>query len=232
MNPVFYKNGVPAVAANVGDAITFDVPGYPRIWLFQMQDARTQYDGIVSVPIAPYTLQDRDAGFFRSWAYEVTADNKRGQLIGSTYLQVGAAGAAAGGGTTAAPGGTTVSTAACPQGICGPSQPIAPIYTGGPGVGGTPSVSITGGGGVIGPAVPLPQSGGGAPNPFASNLPGLGQPPAPGSPASQAAANLARDAGAGSTGVGFNLKDFITGPFGLVAAALVIGFLLLSKKGG
>jgi hypothetical protein len=125
--------------------------------------------------------------------------------------------------------------AGCTAGICGPvpiqSQPttqLVGVASGAPNAQGAYSVVTSGGGGTVANNLPL-QSGGLAPSPYSSDLPG----------ASTGAAIPSSTTSATSSGVlqagllsGFDFKTFFTGPMGLAIAGLVIVVLLLKNAKG
>lgn len=92
-NPQYYVNGQPTsegvCGESVGTTITFDVPGYNRAWIIVSQDGRFTFDGPMDLPMPPYALKcPQDVGFFQTAAYEITAEGKRGGVIGQTQFTV------------------------------------------------------------------------------------------------------------------------------------------------
>lgn len=58
----YYKNGIPTVNANIGDTITYDVPGHTpgTVFLVQANNGQPGYRGPFTVPMAPYLLTVKD----------------------------------------------------------------------------------------------------------------------------------------------------------------------------
>jgi len=122
--------------------------------------------------------------------------------------------------------------AGCSAGICGPSAPATVVQTGSPG--GTPASVITQGGGAstyVSPPGALPVAGGGSPNPFTSNLPGIGASLVGTSGGSPAPGSLAGGSSAGTPApmvAEFNLIEFAKGPLGILTIILVLTILILA----
>ncbi len=135
----------------------------------------------------------------------------------------------------------------CMGGICGPQIPgggsgtgIVPTTTsGGPGPGNQPpittSVVPTGGGVPVIPGTPSPY-GGSSPSPFGGQLPGFGgvasQTPTGNVPGAQGVGASGAPRVGSSPAMGFDFMQFLRGPMGVLTLVLVVGFLLLSRKGG
>ncbi len=87
----YTKNGVPVSAVLCGDVISFDVPGYSRIWLTQYQSGKIQFDGPFNLPMPDYRLVcDRDIGNFSATAYTLNSDGTHGDYLGNAFLTVNA----------------------------------------------------------------------------------------------------------------------------------------------
>jgi hypothetical protein len=119
----------------------------------------------------------------------------------------------------------------CTAGICGPvptpnlpTTPITAVPTGAPNAQGVTSVAVSGGSVSVGSALPL-MTGGLAPSPYSSDLPGA----VAASSATPPDGNAVLAAGVPSIPGTFNLKDFLTSKFALVAALLIISVLLLKN---
>ena len=151
----YMKNGQPVASFTVGDVMTFNVPGYSQVWLDQTQNGASQFSGPFPLPMAPYTLQARDAGTFQASVYELTPQGTRGRPIGTDSVQVVAALTLAPNlpplviQQTPAPGyapGSTPGSGAglLPSGVRTPSQP--PIIVSVPGGGSyiAPPIGVTG----------------------------------------------------------------------------------------
>jgi hypothetical protein len=135
----------------------------------------------------------------------------------------------------------------CMGGICGPQLPgggtgtgqVPTTTTGGAGPGNTPptttSIVPTGGAYPVIPGTASPY-GGGSPSPFGGQLPGFGgaQPtPTGAAPGAQGVgASGAPRPTSTAPAAGFDFSQFLRGPMGVLSLILVVGFLLLSRKGG
>ncbi len=87
----YLKNGVPVSAVLCGDVISFDVPGYSKVWLTQYQSGKIQFDGPFNLPMPDYRLVcDRDIGNFSATVYALNADGSHGDYLGNAFLTVGA----------------------------------------------------------------------------------------------------------------------------------------------
>ena len=57
----YYKNGIPVTTMQVGETVTYDVPGAPRqVYLVQTVNGVQSFNGPYSLPMAPYTLNVND----------------------------------------------------------------------------------------------------------------------------------------------------------------------------
>ena len=78
---MFFKNGIPVTQITVGDTVTYNVPGYSQIWLYQLKNGVQQFNGVYSVPVT-YTYTAQDVGHYDSYAYDLTGPNQTfGNLI-------------------------------------------------------------------------------------------------------------------------------------------------------
>ena len=87
-----YRDSMGNVITSIspGHTITFEVPGYTGIWLYQTRNGNTIYDAPYNVPMPPYILTDNDVGVYQVTAYELDSYGNKGKLIGSTTLTVSA----------------------------------------------------------------------------------------------------------------------------------------------
>lgn len=137
----FYNSqGQPISSIPCGQPYTFNVPGYNQVWLVQTHNGVSQYNGILPVPMAPFTANcSSEPGVYNAMVYTVV-NGQQGQYIGSTSLSVlsnalaptssaapNAPASAAGGGTVTTTSTTTTSTAAGTSGggASTVAQPIA-----------------------------------------------------------------------------------------------------------
>ncbi len=84
----YFKNGQAASVLYVGDVMTFNVPGYSKVWLDQKQNGTPQYSGPIDLPMPAYQLLPRDVGTFTASVYQLNAGGQKGQLIGTDSIQV------------------------------------------------------------------------------------------------------------------------------------------------
>lgn len=90
VQPVFKdQNGNPVGSVQVGQAYTFEVPGYTHVWLILTKDGQQTYNGPFDVPMPPYTAVDYDIGKYVATVY----DPDNGAPIGAAAFQVVAKGA-------------------------------------------------------------------------------------------------------------------------------------------
>lgn len=87
----YLKNGQPVDTLYVGDQMTFNVPGYSKIWLDQYQNGQLQYSGPFDLPMPPYTLLPRDVGSFTASIFELKPNGTKGDNIGTDRVTVLAA---------------------------------------------------------------------------------------------------------------------------------------------
>lgn len=82
--------GQQITSARCGEAIGFDVPGYDVVWLIQVQNGAQQFNGRLTVPMAPYPLScPGDVGQYETHVFELNdAGNGPGAPIFNTALTV------------------------------------------------------------------------------------------------------------------------------------------------
>jgi hypothetical protein len=86
----FNAAGFHITTAQVGDTITYNVPGQPAgtIWLEQYVNGALGYNGPFTIPMSPYTLSGKDQlGNWLSYAYTY-AGGKKGDLLEYSTLYV------------------------------------------------------------------------------------------------------------------------------------------------
>ncbi|MCI0618939.1 hypothetical protein L0244_38695 [bacterium] len=72
-----------------GQSITFEVPGYTRVWLSQLKDGVLNFDGPFDVPMSAYVLNcSTETGVYEIAVYELDANDVKGELIGQTTFRV------------------------------------------------------------------------------------------------------------------------------------------------
>lgn len=88
--PTFYNmNGQPITEALCGSSMTFDVPGYSRVWLSQLKNGTLHYDGPFNLPMPAYVLScTSDVGTYEIAVYEIDANDVKGVLIGQTTFTI------------------------------------------------------------------------------------------------------------------------------------------------
>lgn len=88
---MIYKGGIPVTQAHVGDTVVFNVPGYSSVWLYQLKDGVTQWNGPYNVPSQPYTFTQADIGHYDTYAYQLISEGAAqtwGTLIESGQVEV------------------------------------------------------------------------------------------------------------------------------------------------
>lgn len=86
-----YKNVNGQVITDIvcGQTITFDVPGYNRVWLSQLHNGALAHDGPFDVPMPPYIVNcQNETGIYEIAVYEIGAGDVKGKLIGQTTFTV------------------------------------------------------------------------------------------------------------------------------------------------
>lgn len=85
----FYNSaGTPISSIGCGQPYTFAVTGYSQVWLVQTHNGTPQYNGVLPVPMAPYTANcSSEPGLYQAMVYTVV-NGQQGQFIGSTSLSV------------------------------------------------------------------------------------------------------------------------------------------------
>lgn len=88
--PVFKDvNGTPITQIVCGNTINFDVAGYSQVWLQRLKNGVLDFDGVFSVPMAPYIVNcANDIGTYDIAVYEVDANGDKGNLIGQTTFAI------------------------------------------------------------------------------------------------------------------------------------------------
>jgi hypothetical protein len=73
-----------------GNSITFDVPGYNKVWLSQLRNGQLVFDGPFDVPMPPYIVNcQNETGVYDIAVYKlVTPGDTKGELIGTTTFTV------------------------------------------------------------------------------------------------------------------------------------------------
>jgi hypothetical protein len=89
-SPTFYDmNGQSISAITCGGSISFNVPGYSRVWLSQLKNGTLAYDGPFDLPMPAYIVNcANDIGTYDVAVYEIGADDMKGKLIGQTKFDV------------------------------------------------------------------------------------------------------------------------------------------------
>ena len=100
-SPTYYNASGQAVnEIECGNSISFDVPGYKRVWISQLKDGVLNYDGPFpqhqpELPMPLHVLNcATDIGVYDVAAYELNIDETgaylqtKGKLIGQTKLTV------------------------------------------------------------------------------------------------------------------------------------------------
>lgn len=87
--PEYLVNGQPVSSIPCGTPFTFDVPGYgPTIWLTETKNGVKTFDGLFTIPMAPYTsMCNQDEGAYEAAAFTVN-NNQPAQLIGTTSVTI------------------------------------------------------------------------------------------------------------------------------------------------
>lgn len=131
--PQYSVNGrvVYETVCDRSNTLGFTVPGLNRAWVTVTQNGITTFDGILDLPIAPYTFRcPEDIGLFRTAAFSLNADGSRGNQLGQVTLLVKAPAPA----TATAPAVTPPPMVAPPPAPTGTPPPIGspwylpPIY--------------------------------------------------------------------------------------------------------
>jgi hypothetical protein len=88
--PVFKNaNGAPITTMMCGNTMTFDVPGYTRVWMSQLKNGVLNFDGPFDLPMPPYIATcSGDVGVYDVAVYELDANENKGQLIGQTRFTI------------------------------------------------------------------------------------------------------------------------------------------------
>jgi len=88
--PTFYNmNGQPITEIVCGNSMTFDVPGYSRVWMSQLKNGTLHYDGPFNLPMPPYVLScSNDVGTYDIAVYVIDANDVKGELIGQTQFTI------------------------------------------------------------------------------------------------------------------------------------------------
>lgn len=73
-----------------GSTITFDVPGYNRVWLSQLKNGQLIFDAPFDVPMPPYILNcQNETGQYEIAVYKLESPGDiKGELIGQTTFTV------------------------------------------------------------------------------------------------------------------------------------------------
>lgn len=72
-----------------GNSVTFDVPGYTRVWLNRAKDGNLDYNQPFDLPMPPYVMScSADVGVYDIVVYEIDANGNKGALIGQTKFTV------------------------------------------------------------------------------------------------------------------------------------------------
>lgn len=88
--PVF-KNMSNQVISSIacGNSVIFDCPGYSMIWLTRTKNGVQDVNGPYAVPMPPYIMNcATDVGSYVLTAYQLTAANTQGALLGSVSFTV------------------------------------------------------------------------------------------------------------------------------------------------
>ncbi len=86
-----FKNASGQVITSItcGATMTFEVPGYSRVWLSQLKNGILDYDGPFNVPMPPYITQcSRDVAHYELAVYAIDSNNVKGKLIGQTSFVI------------------------------------------------------------------------------------------------------------------------------------------------
>ena len=88
--PTFYNmQGQAITEAVCGSSMTFDVPGYKRVWMSQLKNGTLNYDGPFNLPMPAYVLNcTNDVGAYDIAVYEIDANDVKGELIGQTRFAI------------------------------------------------------------------------------------------------------------------------------------------------
>lgn len=88
--PTFYDmQGNVITGAVCGSSMTFDVPGYKRVWMSQLKNGVLNYDGPFNLPMPPYVLNcSTDVGDYDIAVYEIDTNDVKGKLIGQTKFTI------------------------------------------------------------------------------------------------------------------------------------------------
>jgi len=88
--PTFYDiNGKSINAIVCGASVSFDVPGYKRVWMSQLKDGQLHFDAPFDLPMPLYIMNcSNDVGVYDVAVYEIDANDVKGKLIGQTTFVV------------------------------------------------------------------------------------------------------------------------------------------------
>ena len=89
-SPTFYDmNGQAISAITCGGSISFNVPGYSRVWLSRLKDGVLDFDQPFDLPMPLYVVNcANDVGAYDIAVYEIDANDVKGKLIGQTKFDV------------------------------------------------------------------------------------------------------------------------------------------------
>lgn len=88
--PTFYNmQGQPITEIVCGNSMTFNVPGYSRVWMSQLKNGTLNYDAPFNLPMPAYVVNcTNDIGVYDIAVYEIDANNVKGELIGQTKFTI------------------------------------------------------------------------------------------------------------------------------------------------
>jgi hypothetical protein len=88
--PVFRDaNGNIITQMTCGNSMTFDVSGYKQVYLSQLKNGVTSYEGVFNLPMQPYIAScSMDVGTYDMTVYEANPDGSKGALIGTTMFVI------------------------------------------------------------------------------------------------------------------------------------------------
>ena len=89
-SPTYYDmQGRAITTAMCGSSASFDVSGYKRVWLSLLKDGVLSFDAPHDLPMPPYVFScTNDVGVYQVAAYEIDANDVKGNLIGQTTFTV------------------------------------------------------------------------------------------------------------------------------------------------